>query len=177
LRIAAQVLLAYLLVLLLGALWQFLPLGRAIPDVVALVAAYLGLTARYRLAPAMAGAIVLGYLADLLVGSPRGLIALSAGLVCLGAHFVQGRLLVRGFLFTVIFSATTGLLAGLLVLTLRATAGLATAGLAAEVVVLALSALLTGVAGPAVFRLCRLVDARLARTQRERNLALEGVIP
>jgi hypothetical protein len=39
---------------------------------------------------------------------------------------------------------------------------------------LLLSAALTAVLGPGYFRLCRLVDARFARTQRDRDEALEG---
>jgi hypothetical protein len=40
-----------------------------------------------------------------------------------------------------------------------------------------MSALLTALAGPLVFRLCRQTDARFARTRRERDAAAEGLIP
>ena len=51
-RIAAHVFLTYALVLLLAVLWRMLPFGRAVPDIVALSAVYLGLTARDRVVPA-----------------------------------------------------------------------------------------------------------------------------
>ena len=57
-----------------GAIWRFLPWIRdAVPDVGALTAAYLGLTARRQVSPAIGGAIVLGYLIDLISGVPPGL--------------------------------------------------------------------------------------------------------
>lgn len=176
-RVVGQVLAAYVLLAIMGVLWRHAPLGRAAPDVLALSAVYLGLTARHQLAPSMAGAVILGYLADLLVGSPRGMLALTAGVVCAVGHFIQGRLLVRGTAFTAVFSALTCALAGLFVLLLRLSVGLAPAGLGAELGTLALSALVTGLVGPLVFRIHRRVDARTARTQRERDAALEGLIP
>lgn len=175
-RIVAQVFLAYALVIVVGALWRLLPLGRAVPDLVALSAIYLGLTARDRVAPAVLGAVVAGYLADLLLGAPRGLLATAAGLLCLLGHFVQGRLIVRGRLFTLIFSLVAGLVAGAVVIALRAASGLGTAG-GAELWGLLASALLSGLIGPLFFSLARRVDARFARTQRERDAALEGLIP
>jgi hypothetical protein len=39
-----------------------------------------------------------------------------------------------------------------------------------------LSALLSGHIGPVMFRMLRRVDARFARTERERGAALEGLI-
>jgi rod shape-determining protein MreD len=176
-RLAAQVFLAYFLLLVVGALWRLGPFERAIPDLVALCAIYLGLAARDRLAPSMLAAVVMGYLADLLMGAPRGMLAASAALVCLLGHLVQGRLIVRGLLFTAAFSAVVGLISGLLLLGLRAWVGHLSGALGSELVTVLLSALFTGLVGPLVFRLCRRVDARFARTQRERDAALEGLIP
>jgi hypothetical protein len=74
------------------------------------------------------------------------------------------------------FSFVTGLLAGLLVLILRAYVGaLPTVG--SELGPLLVSAGFTAALGPLVLRLCRLIDARFARTRRERDAALEGIIP
>jgi rod shape-determining protein MreD len=175
-RVAALVFLGYGLVLVLGVVWPYLPLGRVAPDVVALCAVYLGLTARHRLAPSMLGAVIIGYLADLLIGSPRGLMALTAGVVCLVGHLVHQRLIVRGWLAMIIISAFSGLLSGVVVLGLRAYVG-ESSGFGSELLALLGSALLTGGCGPVVFRLCRNIDARFARTQRERDAALEGLIP
>lgn len=177
LRFAAQVFLAYFLLLVAGALWRLTPLERAAPDLVALFAVYLGLAARERLAPPMLSAILVGYLADLLGSTPTGLLATTAGFMCLVGHFVQGRLVVRGPLVTAAFSLVVGLVSGGLVLALRIWAGLEAGALGSEIATLLVSALFTGMAGPVVFRLCRVMDARFARTRRERDAALEGLIP
>jgi len=176
-RHAAQVFLAYFMLLVVGALWRLGPFERAIPDLVALCAVYLGLAARERLAPSMLAAVVMGYLADLLMGAPRGLLAAGAAVMCLAGHLVQGRLIVRGTLFTMALSASVGLTSGLVLMALRAWAGRLAGPIGSELVTLVLSALFTGAIGPLVFRLCRRVDARFARTQRERDAALEGLIP
>ena len=172
-RNAAQVSAAYLIILVLGAVWRLFPV-QSMPDVVALVAAYLGLTARDRLAPAMAAAVILGYLADLLGGTPIGLMALTAAVLCLAGHLVHRRILVRGIGATVTIAFFTGLAGGLFVLMVRAFYGYMPAGLWADMGVLFGSAVLTGLAGPLVFRGCRAVDTRFARTFRERDLALDG---
>jgi len=174
-RIAAHVFLAYALVLVLAAVWRHMPMTRAAPDVAALVAVYLGLTARSRLAPPTAGAVVLGYLGDLLVGTPAGLLSLTAGLVCIVGHLVHRRLLVRGTLFTMAFSFFAGLFAGLVVLFIRLVSGGLPGSAGSELLVLFGSAVLTGLSGPLVFRMCRFIDARFARTQREREAPIGGV--
>jgi rod shape-determining protein MreD len=176
-RVAAHVFLAYGLLLLMTVVWPAMPVGRAAPDVLALCAVYLGLTARDRIVPAVVGAMIIGYLADLLLGTPRGLLALDAGLVCVAGHLIHSRLLVRGWLFIGVFSFFSGLLSGASALAITATAGMRLAQLGSELWVIFLSALLTGLIGPPMFRLLRRVDARFARTQRERDAALEGLIP
>ena len=174
-RVAAQVLLAYALVLLVGCLWRLMPFDRAAPDLVALSAVYLGLTARHRLAPSTLGAVVLGYLADLLLSTPRGMMALTAGLLCIFGHVIHRRLIVRGFGVTLAVTFATGLAAGLVMMLLRLWAGLLPAGV--ELSMLLYNAVLTAAAGPLVFRLCRTIDARFARTYRERDATLEGLAP
>ncbi len=176
-RTAAQIGIAYAMVLALCAVWRLGPLPRAMPDVVALFAVYLGLTARIQVAPSVLGAIIIGYLADLLLGTPRGVLALDAGLLCLFAHLVHRRLLVRGWVFTAGFTAFTAVVSGLVVMALRAYMGVGPGRFGDELALLAATAALTGVIGPFVFRLCRVVDARFARTQRDRMAALEGLIP
>ncbi len=55
-----------MLLLVLGATWMGLGvLSEAKPEVAAMAAAYLGLTARNGVAGAVGGAVVVGYLADL----------------------------------------------------------------------------------------------------------------
>ncbi len=175
-RMAAQVGASFLLLLLLGALWRLFPVAGFAPDFVSLVAAYLGLTARERLAPSVSAAVIIGYLADLLYGTPVGLMAMTAGLVCTVCHLIQGRLLVRGWIVTAVFSALTALAAGFFVLVIRAGFSLLPLGFGHEMGGLLTMALATGVLGPLVFRACRSVDARFARTPRERSAAAGGVL-
>lgn len=173
-RIAAQVLLAYGLLLLFGCLWHYLPLDLAVPEVAALSAIYLGLTARQRLAPATLGAVIIGYLSDLLLGTPRGSQALVAGVICILGHLIHRRLILRGRMVTMFLAAFTGLGAGLVGVPVRWFAGhLPDGGGALGAMVQA--ALVTGLIGPLVFRSCRAVDARFARTHREREAAREGL--
>jgi cell shape-determining protein MreD len=173
-RIAAQVLLAYGLILLFGCLWHHVPLDRAAPDVAALSAIYLGLTARQRLAPATLGAVIIGYLADLLLGTPRGLQAMVAGVLCILGHLIHRRLLLRGRLVTMLLAAFTGLFAGVMGTLARLYAGHLPDG--SELIGTMLrAALVTGLVGPLVFRSCRAMDARFARTHREREAAREGL--
>ena len=174
-RIAAHVLATYLALLVGSVLWLRMPFERAVPDLVALSAIYLGLTARRQVAPAVLGAVIVGYLADLVMATPHGLLALTAGIICIAGHLVQGRLLVRGWLYMAIVSLLTGVLSGVLVLSISGIAGLQTGQLPDELLALLGSAALTGLVGPAVFWLYRRLDSRFARTQRDRTAALEGL--
>ncbi len=174
-RVAAQVFVAYLVILILGVVWQFVPASQATPSVIGLISVYLGLTARQSIAPATCGAVAIGYLGDLLFGTPLGLHASVAGVACIVGHLVHRRLLVRGIGVTTGFSLFIGVLAGFVELIVRLYLGIAPLG--AETGTLVVSAMCTAIAGPIVFRLCRAVDARFARTHREREAALEGHTP
>jgi len=178
-RSATIVLIAYGLMLVCAVAWRSLPLpiiGDTPPDLAALTAAYLGLTARRGLAGAVGAAVLTGYLADLLSGSPHGLLALTCGLVCLAAVGVQRRILVRGWALTVGFAVATSLLAFILGLLIRAISA-PLAGGATELWGALRTVLVTGVGGLFVLRLYRRVDAAFARTHRERDHALEGLAP
>ncbi len=175
-RLGAQVAAAYMLLLLLGALWRLLPWDGLAPDIALLFAAYLGLTARDEAAPSIASAIAIGYLADLLFGMPVGLISFIGGLTCMTCHLIQGRLLVRGPVFTIVFSAGIAFVAGVVMILIRGAAGLLPLGWGDSTTVLAQGALITGLFGPLVFRICRYVDSRFARTRRERDAAASGTL-
>ena len=74
-RIATIVLVAYLLCVVVAAVWRLMPaelIRDAVPDLGALTAAYLGLTARRSVAPPVGGSVALGYLVDLISGAPPG---------------------------------------------------------------------------------------------------------
>lgn len=179
-RTATLVIVAYLVCVILAAVWRLVPidiLRDATPEVGALTAAYLGLTARRGVAPAVGGSVVLGYLVDLISGQPPGLMALVLGLTGLVARAVQQRLLVRGAALTMAFSAFVALVAGVLALLVRTTYHIPTASFALELQHIALVTVTTAIAGPLVWRIFRRIDAAFARTHRERDAALEGLAP
>jgi hypothetical protein len=179
-RSATIVLIAYGLMLIAGVAWPALPLPQALadvpPDIAALTAGYLGLTARRGLAPAVGAAVITGYLADLLTGAPHGLLAQNCGLVCLAAVGVQRRILVRGWALTIGFAVAASLLAFICALPVRAITG-ALAGGGTELWSAVRTAFVTGLCGVLLLRLYRRVDAAFARTHRERDHALEGLAP
>ena len=178
-RTATIVLVAYVCCVVIGAFWRVLPgpLHDAVPDLGALTAAYLGLTTRRTLAPAVGGSIALGYLIDLISGAPPGLFALVLGLTCLIARAVQQRIYVRGALMTIGFSAFVALVSALLAMLVRALYHVPRPSFALDMKHAALAAIATGVIGPFVWRVFRRIDAAYARTHRERDAALEGLAP
>lgn len=176
-RSAALVLIGYAVTLVLGVLWPALPLGplrEAPPDVAALTAGYLGLTARRGVGGAVVASVIAGYLADLLAGTPTGLLALVTGITCVLGHLVQRRILVRGWA-VVGFAAALGASAALLGLLVRLVTGLPIGGIR-ELAMIVMLALTTAIFGTLLLRLYRRVDAAFARTQREREHALEGLV-
>ena len=177
-RTGAIVLGAYVVCVAVAAAWRLVPwLGDAIPDVGALTAAYLGLTARRQVSPAIGGAIVLGYLIDLISGAPPGLIALVLALTTLIARAVQQRILVRGAAISIAFSAFVALVSGVLALIVRVLYRMPSAAFFIELQHIAFVTLATAVLGPLVWRMFRRIDAAFARTHREREAALEGLAP
>jgi cell shape-determining protein MreD len=179
-RTATLVLVAYFLSTAISAAWRLLPVEMvrdALPHIGALTATYLGLHARSRIAPALAGSVVLGYLIDLVSGVPVGFGALTLVLSGLIAVGIQRRILVRGLGMTVGFCGFVGLFAAALGWIIRFVYGVPRAELATEVAHLATAALATAIVGPSVWRLFRRIEAAFARTHRERDAALEGLQP
>jgi rod shape-determining protein MreD len=177
-RTATIVLVAYVVCAVVASIWRLLPwISDAIPDLGALTAAYLGLTARRQVSPAIGGAIVLGYLIDLISGAPPGLIALVLALTTLVARAVQQRILVRGAAVSIAFSAFVALVAGVLALIVRVLYRMPSAAFSVELQHVALVTLATAILGPLIWRMFRRIDAAFARTHRERDAALEGLAP
>ena len=177
-RTATIVLAAYVLCVAVASVWRLLPwIDDAIPDLGALTAAYLGLTARRQVSPAIGGAVVLGYLIDLISGAPPGLFALVLALTTLVARAVQQRILVRGAVISIAFSAFVALVSGVLGLVMRALYRMASAQVAVELQHIVVVTLATAIIGPLVWRIFRRIDATFARTHRERDAALEGLAP
>ncbi|MCX5742521.1 MAG: rod shape-determining protein MreD [Proteobacteria bacterium] len=179
-RTATLILVAYFLCVVLAAIWRLVPLGiarHAIPDIGALTAAYLGLTSRKNLAPAVGGAVVIGYLVDVISGGPVGLSALALGLTGLVARTIQQRILVRGATMTMGFSGFIAIVAAIIGFMIRGLYRMPNASMATELKHVVLCAIATALIGPLVWRAFRRVDAAFARTHRERDAALEGLTP
>ena len=177
-RTATIVLAAYLLCAVVAATWRVLPwIVDAIPDVGALTAAYLGLTARRQVSPAIGGGLVLGYLIDLISGAPPGLFSLVLALTTLAARAIKQRILVRGAAISIAFSAFVALISGALALIVRVACRMESATFAIELSHVAQVTIATAILGPLVWRMFRRIDATFARTHRERDAALEGLAP
>jgi rod shape-determining protein MreD len=161
-RMAAQVFLAYFAVLVMASVWRLGPVTSVAPDIVAIFAAYLGLTARSRVAGATLAAAIIGYLGDLLLGTPVGLQATTAALVCVFGHLIHRRMLVRGLALTVMFSLLIGAVAALVSLGLRAYFDLLGDG-GMRWGAMFLTVLMTGVFGPIAFVAANALDRRFVR--------------
>jgi hypothetical protein len=169
-------LLGYLLCVLIGPLWRITPFEVVTPQIALVVAAYLGITARTGLAGATATAAFVGYAADLLGGSPIGLYAFVAGTVCVLARIITLRLIVRGGVFVLGLCGSLTLLGSLLAIALCAYHGAQRGAFFDELLVAIGSAIVTGLLAAPIFRFCRMVDARFARTEREREGLREGLL-
>ena len=178
-RTSTLVLVAYLMSVVVAATWRLFggTLHDAIPDIGALTAAYLGLTARRTVTPAVGGSVVLGYLVDLISGGPPGQMALVLGLTTLVARAIQQRILVRGTTMTIAFSAFVAVIAQVADMLVRVVYRVPHAPWSTELRHTALVTLATAVVGPLVWRAFRRIDATFARTHRERDAALEGLVP
>jgi len=178
-RTATLVIVAYAMCVITAAVWRHLPVAfrDVIPNIGALVAAYLGHTARSVRAPSTAGAVVVGYLIDIISGTPAGLTSLVLALTTGIARATQQRIFVRGLAMTVGFSAFVAIVAALISLVVRALFGVPHADFAIEMQHLALVTIATAIVGPLVWRVFRRIDAAYARTHRERDAALEGLVP
>jgi rod shape-determining protein MreD len=179
-RTATIVLVAYFLCVLVAAVWRFMPgfTRDAVPAIGALTAAYLGHTTRPHILPVTAASAILGYLIDVISGTPAGMTALVLGMTSDVARRTQRRLFVRGTSMMIGFSAFVSIIASLSQLLVRAIFHVSRSGsFVLELQQIALVAFSTALMGPLVWRLYRRIDAAYARTHRERDAALEGLAP
>ena len=175
-RALAYIALAFALLVVAGAVWRVTPFEVVAPDVALLVALYLGVSGRSTLFEATVAALAIGWVHDILAGAPRGLGPLVLGTVCILARVVTARLLVRGTIFISVFAFVAALGASALTLLVEVMFDAPVAPVGAQLVAVIGSAALTAALAPAGFRLCRAVDARFARTQREREALREGYL-
>jgi rod shape-determining protein MreD len=178
-RIATIVLVAYVLCVIAASIWRYLPgfTHDAIPAIGALTAAYLGHTTRPHRAPVYAGAVVLGYLIDVISGTPVGMSCLVLGTTADIARSTQQRIFVRGTAMTIGFCGFIALFAGLAKILISVLFGIPRPPVGLELQQLALVSMSTAIFGPLMWKLFRRIDAAYARTHRERDAALEGLAP
>ncbi len=174
-RTFAYVLVFGLIVAAIATISRWLPFS-SIPLMSSLVGVHLGLSTKRKPVRAILAAVVVGYVSDLIQGNPAGLCALSSGLVALIFYSVQSRLLVRGWLFSSSLGFLGASIAGVVMALFRhgIGAGPPSSGYVLTIFWVALS---SAVIAPMVFAICRQIDAKFVRTQRERQLALGGVLP
>ncbi|HUS27756.1 MAG TPA: hypothetical protein VMZ53_04590 [Kofleriaceae bacterium] len=179
-RTATIVLVAYVVCVIVAAIWRYMPgfTRDAVPAIGALTAAYLGHTTRPYRSSSIAGGVVLGYLIDVISGTPPGLSSIALAMTAMVARGTQQRIFVRGAAMTIAYSAFIALFASLARLVTMVLFGVPRApSFALELKFMALTAFATALVGPIVWRLFRRIDAAYARTHRERDAALEGLAP
>lgn len=159
-RAIAYVIVAWLTLIAVATLDLLLPLHAWTPEVVLLMVLYVGLTARGSAAGNVALALLLGYLVDLFSGAPRGLHALTYGVVMVTALGASSRLLVSSRWQQVVVAGLVSLGHGALSIALSSTmyGGEALQALR----ILPVTALFTALVAPLAFALFRRVDKRLA---------------
>jgi cell shape-determining protein MreD len=178
-RTATIVLVAYVLCVIVASIWRYMPgfTHDAVPAIGAITAAYLGHTTRPWRAPGTAGAVVIGYLSDVISGTPPGLSSLALGMTHDIARSTQQRIFVRGTLMTIGFCAFVAVFASIARILVCVMFGITRPPVGLELQQMALIAFSTALVGPLVWRLFRRIDAAYARTHRERDAALEGLAP
>jgi rod shape-determining protein MreD len=165
-RAIAFVALSWLLLLLQASLASLLPWHGVAPEVALLVMLYIGFYGRGS-ALANAGlALTIGYLTDLFSAAPRGLHALTFGLVVLAARGASHRLMVASTWQVLVVTLATALGHGALIVAL--TSSLYGDGASGALWLVPLTAGATCFAAPIIFLLFRRVDRRLAPDTRMR---------
>ncbi len=130
------------------------------PEVALLVVLYLGLGGRGTAPAHIFVALVIGYLADLFAGSPKGLESLTLAVAMLLARAASSRLDVATPWHTMVIALVAAVAHGLLQLAISSSLYAGNAGVALRLV--PTTALTTALVAPLAFRWLRQLDRRLA---------------
>jgi rod shape-determining protein MreD len=149
-----------------ASLGSLLPWHGVAPELSLLVILYVGFYGRGEPATNAGLALAIGYLTDLFAGAPRGLHALSFGLVVLAARGASNRLMVASTWQVLVVTLATALGHGALIVAL--TSSMYGDGAGGALWLVPWSAAATCVAAPFVFMILRRIDRRLAPDQRMR---------
>jgi len=172
----------YLLLVLLGPLQTLLHIEMAGVDAPLIIVLYLAMAGRggglggTRFSLATSGvdwtggvvAVVLGYFSDVLGGGIKGLHCLTLAIVFLLANRAARKVYLAGTLPVVVVAFIASSVSSVIGLSIRWLGGVTpTVG---SLTVLLAQAVLCALFGPPLMRLCRVIDARLARESPEHRM-------
>jgi rod shape-determining protein MreD len=163
------------LLLMQSVLLQLVPVYLPTPALGVLVTLHVGLSPRWGVSASVFVGFALGYLFDLVSGTPRGTHALVYSLLALGAALLAPRLSVRGFVLRAAAGLVVALVGGLLVLIVRVLAGSGSPAGGFRLVLL--DAALTGVLAPLVLALLDRLDGRVDAARGEAGMVARGGKP
>jgi rod shape-determining protein MreD len=159
-RAIVMILAVYVGLIVTSSLQALSPWRVPTPEVALLVVLYLGLGGRGTAPGHVAVALVIGYLADLFAGSPKGLESLTLGIGMILARAASSRLDVATPWHTMVIALVAALAHGLLQLAISSSlyAGDATSALR----LVPTTAIMTALVAPLVFHYLARLDRRLA---------------
>jgi rod shape-determining protein MreD len=160
------------LLLLQSVLLQLVPVYLPTPAFGVLVAMHVGLSPRWAISSAVFVGFSLGYLFDLVSGTPRGTHALVYSLLALAAALLGPRLTVRGFFLRTTAGLLVTFLGGGLVMAVRALAGSGTTAGGFRLVLL--DAVVTGAFAPIILGMLDRLDGRLDAAHGEAGMVARG---
>jgi rod shape-determining protein MreD len=156
----------WLFLLVEASVASLLPWHGVAPELALLVVLYIGFYGRGAPTGNALLALSIGYLTDLFAAAPRGLHALTFGLVVLAARGASNRLMVASTWQVLVVTLATALGHGALIVALTSSLYGENAGGALWLV--PLTAFATCVAAPVVFLFLRRIDRKLAPDTRMR---------
>ncbi|MGZ3405587.1 MAG: rod shape-determining protein MreD [Polyangia bacterium] len=159
-RAIVMILAVYVGLIVTSSLQVLSPWRVPTPEVALLVVLYLGLGGRGTAPAHVAVALVIGYLADLFAGSPKGLESLTLGVAMVLARAASSRLDVATPWHTMVIALVAALAHGLLQLAISSSLYGGDATLALRLV--PTTALTTALVAPLVFHWLGKLDRRLA---------------
>jgi rod shape-determining protein MreD len=158
-RYLVLLLLGYALLVIEGALLALLPLRAAAPDVALLVVVAVALSRRGTAPTQAAFACALGYVADVLSGGPRGMLAFTFVVMSIVGRFFSRRVYAERIWGRALAALVCTALAGTTTVLVR---GLVVEGTSLRSLGLVpVHAALTAVFAPIVIGLCRRIDTSL----------------
>ena len=159
-RAIVMILAVYVGLIVTSSLQALSPWRVPTPEVALLVVLYLGLGGRGTAPGSVAVALIIGYLADLFAGSPKGLESLTLAVAMMLARAASSRLDVATPWHTMVIALVAALAHGVLQLAISSSlyAGDATAALR----LVPMTAVTTALVAPVCFRWLSRLDRRLA---------------